>query len=458
MKNPRAIVCALGALLLATASTPAVLAALPAAAGGQPLPSLAPMLERITPAVVNVATRSTVLVRESPLLADPFFRRFFDLRGRPRARKTQSLGSGVIVDAQRGFVLTNHHVIDKAQEITVTLRDGRKLAAELVGADPDTDVAVIRIPPGNLTAVQLADSDSLRVGDFVVAIGNPFGLGQTVTSGIVSALGRSGLGIEGYEDFIQTDASINVGNSGGALVNLRGELVGINTAILAPGGGNVGIGFAIPVNMARSIMNQLFSFGEVRRGLLGVATQDLTPPLAEALGVPVTDGAVVVEVKEASPADVAGIVAGDVITAIAGRPVRRTGDVRNAIGLLAIDAPVTVEVLRSGEKLQLTATLVDRREVVFEAQSVDERLQGASLADILPDSPLHGRIEGVRVVEVAERSPGWRVGLRSGDVIVGANRVRVRTLEELREIVRRGGRALTLNVRRGSGSLFILVR
>ena len=265
-----------------------VQAALPVAVDGAPLPSLAPMLDRVTPAVVNIAAKSFVTVQQSPLLNDPFFRRFFRLPNQQRERATQSLGSGVIVDAEAGLILTNHHVIHNADEIAVTLRDGQQLKAELLGADSATDIAVIKVDGKGLSALPMSDSDELRVGDFVVAIGNPFGLGQTVTSGIVSALGRRGLGIEGYEDFIQTDASINVGNSGGALVNLRGELVGINTAIFAPNGCSVGIGFAIPTNLARDVMSQLVAHGRVSRGLFGVATQDLTLELAEAFGLPET--------------------------------------------------------------------------------------------------------------------------------------------------------------------------
>ncbi|MBI5042086.1 MAG: trypsin-like peptidase domain-containing protein, partial [Gammaproteobacteria bacterium] len=243
----RSSVWRLGAVLLGILlSIQTAYAVLPTAVDNQPLPTLAPMLEQVTPAVVNIATIGRIRVEQNPLLNDPFFRRFFNIPAQPRERQTQSLGSGVVVDAKNGYVLTNNHVIDHAEKIRVMLRDGRQFDAKLIGTDPESDIAVIRIPAENLTAVTLADSDNLRVGDFVVAIGNPFGLGQTVTSGIVSALGRTGLGIEGYEDFIQTDASINPGNSGGALVNLRGELVGLNTAIIAPGGGNVGIGFAIP--------------------------------------------------------------------------------------------------------------------------------------------------------------------------------------------------------------------
>ena len=284
------------------------------------MPTLAPMLDQSKPAVVNIATRSHVPVQYNPLLNDPFFRRFFNIpqQQQPQKRTTQSLGSGVIFDAKQGLVLTNNHVIQRADEITVSLTDGRSFQAELVGSDPETDVALIKIPAEQLTALPLADSDQLRVGDFVVAIGNPFGLGQTVTSGIVSALGRSGLGIEGYENFIQTDASINPGNSGGALVNLRGELVGINTAIFSPNQrvGNIGIGFAIPSNMVRQISDQLIKYGEVKRAYLGVQMQDITPDLAKAFNLDSNNGAVVTRVQKGSAADDAGVKVGDIITAV----------------------------------------------------------------------------------------------------------------------------------------------
>jgi Do/DeqQ family serine protease len=317
MMIKRAVFALALAFILATsmATTP-VLASLPLVdSQGQGLPTLAPMLERVLPSVVNVATRGRVRVQDNPLLQDPFFRRFFGVPNVPRERQVQSLGSGVIVDAKHGYILTNSHVVDRADEITVTLKDGRVLTATLVGKDPEADVAVIQIHADGLIALPFADSDKIRVGDFVVAIGNPFGLGQTVTSGIVSAMGRSGLGIEGYEDFIQTDASINPGNSGGALVNLRGELMGINTAILAPGGGNVGIGFAIPINMASQIMTQLVAHGELHRGRVGVQVQDLTADLVEVFVIKGTvGGAVISKVVKDSPASTAGLEAGDVVT------------------------------------------------------------------------------------------------------------------------------------------------
>jgi len=289
---------AIGKLLILALSliSSSVLSVIPEVVDGKQLPSLAPMVDQVTPAVVNIATEGKIQVRLNPLFSDPFFRRFFNVPDQPIERKIQSLGSGVIVDAERGLVLTNNHVIANAVQITVTLRDGRQLEAELIGTDPETDVAVIKIPSEDIVDIKTADSNELRVGDFVVAIGNPFGLGQTVTSGIVSALSRSGLGIEGYEDFIQTDASINPGNSGGALVNLRGELVGINTAIFSQSGGNIGIGFAIPINLAMQITEQLLENGKVQRGFLGVSTQDLSPALIEAFGLKQKKGAVITSV------------------------------------------------------------------------------------------------------------------------------------------------------------------
>src|ERR1700722_13677182 len=329
---------------------PAVLAAAPIPEfNGGVLPSLAPMLSTITPGVVNIAVKGRVR-EQNPLLQDPFFRRFFNVpQGQGFAeRETQATGSGVIADAAQGYVLTNAHVVENETSIIITTKDNRKLPAKLVGRDADTDVAVLKVEPGHLTAVPLGDSDKLQVGDFVVAIGNPFRLGQTVTSGIVSALGRSGLGIEGYEDFIQTDASINPGNSGGALINLRGELVGLNAAILAPGGGNIGIGFAVPINMARRVMDQLTRYGEVKRGRIGVSIQDLTPDLAEAMKTSRTEGAVIARVESGSAADQAGLKSGDVVVAANGVPVHSGTQLRNTIGLSQIGDEVRLTVDRAG--------------------------------------------------------------------------------------------------------------
>jgi Do/DeqQ family serine protease len=340
---------------VAPAPRPALAGApIPEVGGGAAVPSLAPMLARITPGVVNIAVRSRVR-EQNPLLQDPFFRRFFNLpqNQQPEERETQATGSGVIVDAARGYVLTNGHVVENATRIDVTTKDNRRFTAKLIGRDNDTDVAVLQIPATNLTGVPTGDSDRLQVGDFVLAIGNPFGLGQTVTSGIVSALGRSGLGIEGYEDFIQTDASINPGNSGGPLVNLEGQCVGINTAILAPGGGNIGIGFAVPINMARRVMEQLIRYGEVKRGRIGVAIQDLTPDLAQAMNSAHSEGAVIAKVEPGSPAERAGLHRGDLVVAVDGVPVHSGTQLRNTIGLTRIGNQVDLTVDRSGSEYRV---------------------------------------------------------------------------------------------------------
>ncbi len=446
-------------LLLGLALATTLNAALPVAVGGQDLPTLAPMLDKVTPAVINIASRGHVAVEQNPLLADPFFRRFFNVPDQPRERQTESLGSGVIVDAAHGYVLTNNHVIDKADEITVTLRDGRHFNAKLIGADPESDVAVVQIPAQKLVALPLADSAGVRVGDFVVAIGNPFGLGQTVTSGIVSALGRSGLGIEGYEDFIQTDASINPGNSGGALVNLRGELVGINTAILAPNGGNIGIGFAIPINMAREIMGQLIAHGEVRRGQLGVTAQDLTPDLAKAFNIQVESGTVVAEVAPGSPAATAGLKAGDVIMSVNDRAVRSSADVRNIIGMMRIGQQVKMDILRDGNtKKVITATIAEPHTNVLDGKQLQPRLAGALYADIDESSPLYGRVTGVLVTKVRPGGPAWRAGLRPGDVITSLNRQPVSDVRTLQRIAAASPGRLLMNVQRGESALFMLIQ
>ena len=434
-------------------------AALPAVdSQGEVLPSLAPMLERVLPSVVNIATESRVRIQDNPLLQDPFFRRFFGVPDVPQERKTQALGSGVIIDAKHGYVLTNNHVVAKADEITVTLKDGRSLNAKLVGTDPETDVAVVQIPADNLTAVPLADSDKLRVGDFVVAIGNPFGLGQTVTSGIVSALGRTGLGIEGYEDFIQTDASINPGNSGGALVNLKGELVGINTAIIAPGGGNVGIGFAIPVNMTQEIMTQLILHGEVHRGRLGILVQDLTTDLAKAFDIKETKGAVISKVVKDSPAERAGLMAGDVVISVNGKPVMTSSELRNSIGLLPVGETVTMDVIRDGKARTVKVTIAETVQDKLDGKRLNPRLQGATFGAIDEGNPDFGHLKGIIVVDLAPGSPAWASGLRKDDVIVSVNRRAVTDLREFQKAVQGDNRGLLLNIRRGNGALFILIQ
>jgi serine protease DegQ len=441
-------------LLLTLVVTTTTQARLPAAIEGQPLPSLAPMLERAVPAVVNVSTRATVVESVSPLFDDPFFRRFFDLPTQQRERLRQGLGSGVIVDAEQGLILTNNHVIQRADEIIVTLHDGRRYDAEVIGADRETDVAVIRIEADGLLALTFADSDLLRVGDFVVAIGNPFGLGQTVTSGIVSALGRSGLGIDGFEDFIQTDASINPGNSGGALVNLNGELVGINTAILARGGGNIGIGFAIPINMARQVQEQLVAEGTIQRGHLGIAIQDLTPDLALAFDIDVSRGAVITLVESRSAAERAGLRAGDVVLEIDGRPVRSANELRKRLGLLRIDSEVALVILRNGHQRAVSARIAAPVLVEIDGASVDTRLAGVRFTEVVQG----GGQARIQVASLEPRSPAARGGLRAGDFIVGVNRREISRIDDLRNAAQgvRGG--LLLNVQRGSSAFFLMLQ
>lgn len=428
------------------------LAALPYQVDGQPLPTLAPMLERSMPAVVNISTTTNIHLQENPLYRDPFFRHFFQIPQQPQRRKKNSLGSGVIIDQDEGLILTNNHVIAKADKITVTLHDGRQLSADLVGTDPEADVAVIRIPNDNLTEIAIADSKHLKVGDFVVAIGNPFGLGQTVTSGIISALGRSGLGIEGYEDFIQTDASINPGNSGGALVNLRGELIGINTAILAPSGGNVGIGFAIPSNMAISIKQSLVEHGEVRRGLLGVTTQDLTPELMQAFNLRSKHGAVISRVQDDSAADKAGLEPGDIIVSVNGRKIKNSHAVRNAVGLLNIGDRLEVIVIRADERLKFTTVLGQPQRVTLEGNRLHYQLKGTLLSNTQ-----RSQIEGVLFEQVETNSHAWRAGLRPGDIIVSANRYRVRNLDQLMQITA-NSRELLINIQRGGEAFFLVLK
>ncbi len=428
---------------------------------GQQLPTLAPMLDRTTPAVVNIATRARIRPQDSPLLSDPFFRFFF---GNPQLRQQQqaqprSLGSGVIVDADKGLVITNHHVIDKASEISVTLSDGRTLAAELIGDDPESDIAVIQIPATRLTAMPLADSDKLRVGDFVVAIGNPFGLGQTVTSGIVSALGRSGLGIEGYEDFIQTDASINPGNSGGALVSLDGRLVGMNTAIIAPSGGNVGIGFAIPVNMVEKIMFQLVSYGEVRRGRLGIAVQALTPDLARAFDLQgdKNNGVVITQIETNSPARRAGLEVGDVILRVDDRAVEDLTDLRNILGLIRVDEEVKLQVLRNGRRESVVAKIEEATQQRRDGEYFSRRLSGAVFA--LNEQQQRNLIEtNILVVSVERGSPAWQTNLRPGDIITSINKQRVRNFDEMEQAINRSQRGILMNIQRGDMALFILIQ
>ncbi len=440
--------------LPAAVGTPAY-AALPLELpGGQEMPTLAPMLERVNPAVVNIATSTTVPVR-NPLFEDPFFRRFFNVPDRQRYRQTRSAGSGVVVDAEGGYIVTNNHVVQRADNIDVTLADGRLLEASLVGSDPQVDLAVLKVDPEKLVEIGFADSNDLRVGDFVVAIGNPFGLNQTVTSGIISALGRSGLGIEGYEDFIQTDASINPGNSGGALVDLNGSLVGINTAIFAPSGGNVGIGFAIPANMVRAVMGQLIDHGEVRRGHLGIVVQDLAVELAEAFDVDYREGVLVVEVMPESSAEAAGLEAGDIITRVRDREVSNVDEFKSQTATIFIGDKVDLAVLRDGKSRDLELDVKEDDLEKVRGSRIDRRLSGTELQNFRDQEEVGA---GVLVTGAEADSKAARAGLRPGDVIVEANRQAIRDLRNLREAARMSTEQILLRVYRSGRFGYIGIR
>jgi len=431
------------------------MAGLPASVNGVALPTLAPVVERTRPAVVNIATKGHVNAQNNPLLNDPFFRRFFENFGNmPQQRETRSLGSGVVINASKGFIVTNHHVVEGAEEIQITLDDGKEFKATLIGSDPEADVALLKVDAKKLTDIPMSDSDKLRVGDFAVAIGNPFGLGQTVTSGIISALGRTGLGIEGYEDFIQTDASINPGNSGGALVNLNGELIGINTAIIAAGGqGNVGIGFAIPINMVRQIVDQLIEFGEVRRGMLGVIMQDLTPELSKAFGLNRHNGVVISKVIEDSAAEEAGLKAGDVVISINGSPVKSSSAMRNVVGMLRVGEKMKMEIIRDNRRKIITAVIKDKEDEAVAGKKVHARLAGATIEQISEAGD-----DYLVVAEVEQNSPAWNSSIRKGDIILSVNRIPVKTLEEFKKVVGNRDKQILLNIQRGRSALFILIQ
>ena len=437
-------------LLLLIASAPAT-AALPDTVDGEPVPSLAPLVKRVAPAVVNIRVSQTVEGR-SPY-ADEMFRRFFGLpETENQPREVQSAGSGVIVDAEAGYILTNHHVVEGADRILITLFSEETLEAEVVGSDPATDIAVIRVDSAELTEIPIGDSERVEVGDFVIAIGNPFGLGHTVTSGIVSALGRSGISRSGYEDFIQTDASINPGNSGGALVNMRGELVGINSAIISRTGGNVGIGFAVPTEIAASIMRQLLDFGEVRRGLLGVSIQTIDAESAEALGAEVESGALVSSVEPGSAAEKAGIQVDDIIVRVNDEKIDDSRELANAIGLKGSGETVEIEFVRGGTMRSVTAELGQQLTPGSIGEDIHPGLAGARFAT---SSTVASR--GVEVMEVDEGSSAAQRGLRAGDVITEVNRRSVQSLEQLAAIARES-RILFLLVRRGDRNIMLQVR
>ena len=452
--NVKSHLTTLTALTLSTAiglaSLPAT-AALPLAVAGQSIPSLAPILEQVTPAVVNISVSGTKVSQQRIPEA---FRYFFGPEGhgsQQQRRPFQGLGSGVIIDAEQGYILTNNHVIADADEIKVMLKDGHEYEAKLVGADKSSDIALLQIKAENLTAIKFADSDKLRVGDFTIAIGNPFGLGQTVTSGIVSALGRTGLQLENLENFIQTDAAINSGNSGGALLNLRGELIGINTAILGPNGGNVGIGFAIPANMANNLVQQIIEHGEVRRGVLGVSGQELTPDLAKAFDIDIQYGAFINQVTPNSAAAEAGLIAGDIIVSVNNNNIRSFSELRARIGTLGPDKQITLGVVRDGTEKRVTATLKPADNKLANASNLHPGLAGAALATA-------DNNQGVLIAKVDPRSIAAASGLEEGDIIIGVNKDKVKNLAQLRELLTEEKATLALNIKRGNQHLFLVLR
>ncbi|AHE71723.1 serine endoprotease [Enterobacter ludwigii] len=446
------------------------------AATAQQMPSLAPMLEKVMPSVVSINVEGSTTVNtprmprnfqqffgdNSPFCQDgsPFQSSPFcqgggagdDTQGGGQQQKFMALGSGVIIDAAKGYVVTNNHVVDNANSIKVQLSDGRKFDAKVVGKDPRSDIALIQIQdPKNLTAIKIADSDALRVGDYTVAIGNPFGLGETVTSGIVSALGRSGLNAENYENFIQTDAAINRGNSGGALVNLNGELIGINTAILAPDGGNIGIGFAIPSNMVKNLTAQMVQYGQVKRGELGILGTELNSELAKAMKVDAQRGAFVSQVMPNSSAAKAGIKAGDVITSLNGKPISSFAALRAEVGSMPIGSKVTLGLLRDGKPINVSLELQQSSQNQVDSSTIFSGIEGAEMSN-------KGQDKGVVVNNVKANSPAARIGLKKGDVIMGANQQPVKNIAELRKILDSKPSVLALNIQRGDTSIYLLMQ
>ena len=425
------------------------------------VPSLAPMLEDVTPAVVNIYTISEA-EEKTQQIDDPFLRKFFNIPGQQESRKKNraGLGSGVIINSKKGYIITNNHVIARAKDIKVKLQDGREFKATLVGSDPASDVAVIKISPDKLHAIKFSDSDKLRVGDFVVAIGNPFGIGQTVTSGIVSALGRSGLGIEAYENFIQTDASINPGNSGGALVNLKGELIGINTAIIGSrgGSGSVGIGLAIPVNMALDITQQLIEYGKVRRGYLGVSAQDLTNDLSKAFGIKANRGAIITQVLKDSPADLAGIYIGDVVIKINNEDVQNASSMRNKIGLLKLNSIITMEINRKGKIITTKVKITEPKISKNDGIKINSRLQGIVFSRILENMPEYGKITGIKIIKMRKDSVAFSAGIRPNDIILSINNIPVQKIQDLEIVAGKNDSEIVVHVQRKNRTAFILLK
>ncbi|MGD9841891.1 MAG: DegQ family serine endoprotease [Steroidobacteraceae bacterium] len=445
------------ALLLITGAP--AMAQLPAQVGNTAMPSLAPIIKRTSPAVVGISVKGTQQQQRNPLLQDPFFRRFFDVPDQQMEREFQASGSGVIVDAKQGYIITNAHVVENAKDITVTLLDNRKLTATVKGVDSQTDIAVLQVKDNNLTAMVIADSSNLQVGDFVIAIGNPFGLEHTVTSGIVSALGRAtGMNQDSYEDLIQTDAAINPGNSGGALIDLNGQLVGINSSIFSNNGGNMGIGFAIPSSMAKSVMDQLVKFGKVQRGLLGVSITDLTADIAASQGANESQGAFVSEVSEDSAAEKAGIKPGDIITAINSKQVKSASALKAAIGILRVGEKVEVSLVRDGKPRKVTATIAENADSTQIAATGKNGGKGNAMHEGLSGAQLSNNTGGgVLITDVAARSNAAQNGLQPNDVITAVGRTRIKNIKELAEATK-DLNAFTLMIQRGNRTLFAVIR
>jgi len=444
----------LGAALLSSSLIPLTAQAYsiwPSSVTGQEMPSLAPMLEKSTPAVVSIAVKGTHEVRQNVPNIFRFFGNPNQNPNQAQQRPFRGLGSGVIIDAKEGYIVTNNHVIEKADEILITLKDGRQIEAKKIGSDADSDIALLQIDADNLTQIKIADSDELRVGDFAIAIGSPFGLGQTVTSGIVSALGRSGLNIEDYEDFIQTDAAINSGNSGGALINLRGELIGINTAILGPNGGNIGIGFAIPSNMMNNLTKQIIEFGEVHRGVLGVSGRSLNSEIAKAMELETNQGGFIEQVMPDSAADEAGIEPGDVITKVNGKPIKTFNELRGKIGSIGAGKEVELTIVRNGKEKELDVTLKQSQGNNVAAASIHPMFKGAELEN-------NNNNNGVIIKNVEENSPAALVGLKTGDLITAINRTRINNVGDLRSYLKDKEGVFALNIIRDNYSQYLMIR